>query len=80
MFCHLKKEMQNQFLQHCGVKRKRKNGLVSKISALKKKGVGSGICVNATKHLYWLPENCIYQFLLSENVVMCYILLNVMFK
>lgn len=26
------------------------------------------------------PQNCIFQFLLSENVVLCYILMNVMFK
>jgi hypothetical protein len=58
---------------NCGVKKKRKTGIVSKISVLNKKGVGSGMCVNAT-------GLCIYHFSLSENVVMCYILLNVMFK
>ena len=28
----------------------------------------------------WKPHNCIYQFFKSENVVLCYVLMNVKFK
>jgi len=45
----------NQFLKHCGVKKKRKKlvlWMVSEISVLKKKVVGFVLCVNATGYLH----------------------------
>ena len=57
VFFHLKKEIQNHFLKHCGVKKKgkkKKSGwrVVSEISVLKKKCVGFVLCVNASGHLH----------------------------
>jgi len=71
---------------YSGVKKKRKKtGMVDGVQNISPKKETCRICTmcecNWTPTLVACkPHNCIFQFLLSENVVLCYILMNVMFK